>query len=305
MLSKVNKFMLPFKPVTINDKTTFQTFFNKVEFGNCDYSFSNIFSWKQSYSTTFAVEGDFLFIRFQPPGDLPGYLFPVGNGDLKTAIERIKQDADERSVEFRLYAITQKMFDLLNIVSPGEFIYEKERNWYEYIYLSKDLITLIGKKYQAKRNHINKFKRTYKWEYLPITRNIIPDCLILYERWCAENGGCNSELSLIQERIATQTAFSNFENLGLIGGALNINGEILAYSYGQPLTKNIFGIHAEKCLSEIDGGFSMINREFAEHNCAGYTYINREEDLGLESLRQAKMSYQPAILLEKGQVKIK
>ena len=297
--------MLHFQPVTIDDKATFQFYFNKVAFGNCDFSFSNIFSWKQSYGTTFAVENDFLFVRFQPIGGLPGYLFPVGEGNIKTAIELVKQDAKERETEFRLYAITQNMFDLLDKVLPGQFIYEKERNWYEYIYSSKDLISLVGKKYQAKRNHINKFKRNYKWEYLPLTREIIPDCLELYKLWCAENGGCNSEQTLIEEGNATKNTFSHFENLGLIGGALRINGKILAYSYGQPLTKNIFGIHAEKCLSEIDGGFSMINREFAEHNCSDYTYINREEDLGIDTLRKAKMSYYPVILLEKGQAKLK
>lgn len=297
--------MLPFQPVTIDNKETLQFFFNKAAFRNCDFSFSNIFSWKHAYATTFAVEGDFLYIRFQPAANLQGYLFPVGTGDLKAAIERLKQDANERSTEFRLYAITQKMFDLLEEALPGQFRYAKNRNWYEYIYASEDLITLVGKKYQAKRNHINRFKRTYEWEYLPITREIIPDCLKLYERWCAENGGCNSEQSLIEERIATQNTFQNFEKLGLIGGALRINGEILAYSYGQPLTKDTFGIHAEKCLYEIDGGFSMINREFAEHNCVAYTYINREEDLGIDTLRKAKLSYYPVILLEKGQIRLK
>jgi len=297
--------MLSFQPVTIDDRETIQSYFNKVDFGNCDFSFSNIFSWKHYYDTTFAVEDGFLYIRFQPANEWAGYLFPVGEGNLKAAIERMKQDADERGTELCLYAITQKMFDLLEDVMPGQFIYEKGRNWYEYIYFSEDLISLSGKKYQAKRNHINKFKRTYEWEYLPITREIIPDCLVLYDRWCAENGGCNSEQSLIEEHIATKNAFHDFEKLGLIGGALRINGEILAYSYGQPLTKNVFGVHAEKCLYEIDGGFTMINREFAEHNCADYTYINREEDLGIDSLRQAKMSYHPAFLLDKGWVNLK
>jgi len=297
--------MLSFQPVTIDDKEIVQSFFNKVDFGNCDFSFSNIFSWRHSYDTTFAIEDDFLYIRFRPAEISSGYLFPVGTGNLKTAVERLKQDADNNATEFRLYAITQKMFDLLEEAMPGQFIYEKIRNWYEYIYSSEDLITLTGKKYQAKRNHINKFKRTYEWEYLPITREIIPDCLKLYRRWCAENGGCDSEQSLTEECIATQKAFGDFEKLGLIGGALRINGEILAYSYGQPLTKDTFGVHAEKSLYEIDGGFTMINREFAEHNCAAYTYINREEDLGKDSLRQAKMSYHPVALLEKGKVRLK
>jgi hypothetical protein len=297
--------MLDFKPVMIDSLRSIQPFFDETSFKNCDFSFSNIFSWKHLYNTTYAIEDGFLYIRFQAMESLPGYLFPLGKGDLKKAIERMKQDAQKRISPLRLYAVTPEMFDRLESVMPDEFVYEKKRDWYEYIYSSADLISLVGKKYQSKRNHINKFKRTYQWEYLPITREIIPDCLKLYERWCAENGGRNSEQSLVEERIATQKAFNNYESLGLTGGALRIDGEILAYSYGQPLGKDTFGVHAEKCLYDIDGGFTMINQQFAEHNCASYPYINREEDLGLDSLRQAKMSYHPVILLEKGYVKTK
>lgn len=296
--------MLNFRPVTIDDRESLQIFFDKADFRNCDFSFSNIFCWQNAYNTTFAIEDNFLFFHFKSQ-DHPAYLFPIGDGDLKKAIERLEADAKEREITFRIFAITQKMFDLIEELMPGEFIYTKNRDWYEYIYSSEDLISLVGKKYQSKRNHINKFKRTYSWEYLPITRKIIPDCLKLYRRWCAENGGCNSKSSLVQECIATHRAFDNFEKLGLIGGALRINGEILAYSYGQPLGKDIFGVHAEKSLYEIDGGFTMINQQFAERNCANYPYINREEDLGLESLRKAKLSYQPAILLEKGSIRRK
>ena len=138
-----------------------------------------------------------------------------------------------------------------------------------------------------------------------ITRDIIPDCLKLYCRWCEENGNCNSEQSLIEEGLATRKVFEHYEDLDLTGGALRINGEILAYSYGRALTEDTFGVHAEKCLTSIDGGFTMMNQQFAEHNCADFTYINREEDLGLESLRQAKMSYHPTILLEKGYLRLK
>ncbi|GHT72983.1 hypothetical protein AGMMS50262_03250 [Bacteroidia bacterium] len=294
--------MLDFRPVTINDREVIQPFFSRSTFRNCDFSFSNIFSWRNYYKTTFAVEEECLYIRFQAKDELPGYLFPLGEGSLPKRMERLRQDAQKRGDAFQLHAITQKMFDLIEENLPGQFVYEKNRSFYEYMYSSEDLISLVGKRYQAKRNHINKFKRTYQWEYLPIKREIIPDCLILYDRWCRENGGCNTEESLIQERIATQEVFANYEALGLIGGALRIDGEILAYSYGQPLTEDTFGIHAEKCLYEIDGGFTLINQQFAEHNCAGYRYINREEDLGLESLRQAKLSYSPEFLLEKGSV---
>lgn len=297
--------MLDFRSVTIDDREAIQAFFDRSVYRNCDYSFSNIFCWKHLYNTTFVIEDGFLYIRFHTKDDYPGYLFPLGEGSIAEALERVGRDADARRTPLRLYGITRSMAELSEIALPGYFHYETDRAWSEYIYNSNDLISLIGKRFQSKRNHINRFIRSYEWEYLPITRDIIPDCQSLYRRWCAENGGCSSEQMLIEECQATQTAFKHFERLGLTGGALRVNGEILAYSYGQPLGSDTFAVHAEKSLYEIEGGFTMINQQFAEHNCSGFQYINREEDLGLGSLRKAKLSYHPAILLEKGMLRRK
>lgn len=298
--------MLDFRPITINDREKIQSFFSKSTFRNCDFSFSNIFSWQHFYKTKYAVENDCLYFRFSAgKNNQTGYMFPLGAADLKKAIERIMLDAEENKSRLVFFSITRDMFDLIEGIMPGQFIYTPERDWFEYIYSSEDLISLSGKKFQAKRNHINKFKRTYEWEFLPITREIIPDCLDLYERWCKENGGCKTEQSLIEEHIATKKVFENYGALDLKGAALRIDGQIQAYSYGQALTADTFGVHAEKSLYEIDGGFTMMNQQFAEHYCRDYKYINREEDLGYESLRQAKMSYHPVILLEKGALTLK
>lgn len=297
--------MLDFQPIEVKHKDLIQSFFDKNTFRGCDFSFSNIFCWRHHYKTTFAIESDALYFRFHIKGEEPCYLFPLGEKDIKETIGTILADARERESRFQLHAVTPEMYDALQEVFPERFLYQKNRDWYEYIYSSQDLIQLSGKRFQTKRNHINKFKRMYQWEYLPITREIIPDCLELYKRWCKENGGCEEEKSLVEERISTMNAFEHYEQLGLVGGALKINGELLAYSYGQPISSDTFGVHAEKCLYEIDGGFSMINQQFAEHNCSGYSYINREEDLGYESLRQSKLSYHPAFLLEKGIVTLK
>lgn len=297
--------MLPFVPVTIESRDEIHVFFQQSPYRNCDFSFANIFCWKHKYNTSYCVQDGFLFFRFRTSSKRAGYMMPLGEGDLKTAIEILQQDAHERNDNFFLFAITSEMFEKIDEVLPGRFVYHADRDWSEYIYDSQDLIRLTGKKFQSKRNHINKFKRTYTYEYLPITRDIIPDCLVLYNRWCRENGGCEEDLSLMEERITTHCAFENFERLHLTGGALRIDGEILAYSYGQALGKDTFGVHAEKSLYNIDGGFTMINQQFVEHECSDYPYINREEDLGLESLRQAKLSYHPAILMTKGFVRLK
>ncbi len=296
--------MLDFTPITIESRESIHPFLIQNPYRNCDFSFSNIFCWKHKYNTTFCIKNNFLFFRFYTSSGQAGYMMPIGTGNLKEALDLLMQDCIERKNRFYLFAITSEMFQKIESVYPNYFKYESDRDWSEYLYNTQDLITLKGKKFQSKRNHINKFKRTYSFEYLPITREIIPECLELYRQWCNENGGCNDE-SLKDECIFTETAFKYFEELKLRGGALRINGKILAYSYGQALGPDTFGVHAEKSLYEIDGGFTMINQQFAEHECSEFTYINREEDLGLDSLRQAKLSYQPAILMSKGFIKIK
>ncbi|MDR0232710.1 MAG: phosphatidylglycerol lysyltransferase domain-containing protein [Dysgonamonadaceae bacterium] len=291
--------MINFHPVRIEDRDLINEFFFKSTYRNCDFSFSNILCWKHKYDTTFAIIDGFLLIRFFAEYKEPGYMMPLGAGDLKKAINLLRTDAKTRGDRFNLYAVTPEMFAQIEAACPGEFRFETDKAWSEYIYDAQDLITLTGKKFQPKRNHINKFKKTYDYEYLPITRKIIPNCLDLYYRWCEENSGC-LDASLVEERHATQKAFHYFEKLGLKGGAIRIAGEIVAYSYGQQLSPDTFGVHAEKSLYEIDGGFSAINQMFAEHECRNYKYINREEDLGIESLRKSKESYHPVMLLEKG-----
>ncbi len=297
--------MLNFIPVTIDSREPINAFLKQNPYRNCDFSFANIFCWKHKYNTTYCITNGFLFFRFHTSVRTAGYMMPLGAGDLKMALELLMEDARERKDIFYLFAVTSGMFEDIDKACPGMFEYKADRDWFEYLYLSQDLITLKGKKLQPKRNHINKFKKTYSYEYLPITRDIIPECLKLYNRWCGENGGCEEDESLAEERIATQMAFEYFERLEIRGGALRVNGEILAYSYGQLLGPDTFGVHAEKSLYEIDGGFSMINQQFAEHECSEFIYINREEDLGLESLRQAKLSYHPAVLMSKGYIRFK
>jgi len=296
--------MIPFQPITLGDRALIHPFLLTSAYRNCDFSFANIYCWIHRYNTAYAIRDGFLFLRFYSENEA-GYMFPLGDGNIREAIETIFNDVTERGEDSFLY-MSREMFDILDGFYPRQFDFQTNRDWFEYIYTSESLISLTGKKLQPKRNHINKFKRNYPaYEYLPVTREIIPGCLDLYERWCKENGGCMKDESLVAERQYTQKAFRHFEELGLTGGAIRVNGEIVAYSFGQQLSADTFGVHAEKSLYEIEGGFAIINQQFAEHTCANFVYINREEDMGLDSLRQAKMSYHPAFLLEKGYVTLK
>ena len=164
----------------------------------------------------------------------------------------------------------------------------------------EDLTSLKGKKFQSKRNHINNFKKQNPdYEYLPITPDLVPHCLRLEHKWFKANDPESEGDDLTYERRSLTFALQNFEALGLTGGAIRVGTEIVAFTFGSPINHNTFGVHVEKADTSIDGAYAMINYEFANRIPEQYIYINREEDLGIEGLRKAKLSYQPVTILEK------
>ena len=148
-------------------------------------------------------------------------------------------------------------------------------------------------------NHINKFNKKFAYEYIPITPELVPECLQLECKWYKANREDNDEEDLNDERRSIIYALNHYDELGLIGGAICVDHQIVAFTFGAPINHNTFGVHVEKANVNYEGAYAVINKEFASHLPEKYTYVNREEDLGIPGLRQAKLSYNPFILLEK------
>ena len=249
-------------------------------------------------SSQYAVIDNFLVFKFWA-GEQLAYMMPVGSGDLKAILRELIEDADKEKRNFCMLGVCSNMRADLEAILPGQFTFTENRDYADYIYLRSDLATLKGKKFQAKRNHINRFRNTYPdYEYTPITPDRIQECLDLEAEWCKVNN-CDQQEGTGNERRALIYALHNFEALGLTGGILHVNGKIVAFTFGMPINHETFGVHVEKADTNIDGAYAMINNEFANHIPEQYIYINREEDLGLEGLRKAKLSYQPVTILEK------
>ena len=290
--------MIPFKDVTLADRDTITSFTMKSDRRNCDLSFSNLCSWRFLYDTQFAVVDNFLVFKFWA-GEQLAYMMPVGTGDLKAVLWELIEDARKENQHFCMLGVCSNMRADLEAILPGQFTFTEDRDYADYIYLRSDLSTLKGKKFQAKRNHINRFRNTYPdYEYTPITPDRIQECLDLEAEWCKANN-CDQHEGTGNERRALVYALHNFEELGLTGGILHVDGKIAAFTFGMPINQDTFGVHVEKADTSIDGAYAMINYEFANHIPEQYVYLNREEDLGIEGLRKAKLSYQPAIILEK------
>ena len=290
--------MISFKDITLADKDTITSFTMKSDRRNCDLSFSNLCSWRFLYDTKFAVVDNFLVFKFWA-GEQLAYMMPIGTGDLKAILRKLIEDADKEKQSFCMLGVCSNMRVDLETTLPSQFVFTEDRDYADYIYLKSDLSTLKGKKFQSKRNHINRFRNTYPdYEYTPITPDRIQECLDLEAEWCKVNN-CDQQEGTGNERRALIYALHNFEALGLTGGILHVNSKIVAFTFGMPINHETFGVHVEKADTNIEGAYAMINYEFANRIPEQYNYINREEDLGIEGLRKAKLSYQPVTILEK------
>lgn len=292
--------MINYKQIELSDKSKIDTCLEGNTFRACDFSFTNMFAWNARFKTQYDIIHKTLFLRFTESDGQLYYMMPIGPMPVKEAIDKMIADAKANGIPFQMKGISLRMWDIIQKEMPGQFEYIHERNNDEYIYLSEKLISLSGKKLQSKRNHINRFKADNPdWEYFPITsQNELEECAKMLDEW--ENIKEDTDKSLRYDYIATKLMLENFDYLHLKGGAIRVNGKIIAFTIGEPLTEDSFVVHVEKAFGEINGAYTIINQQFIQHEASQFKYINREEDMGIESLRKAKLSYQPEILLEEG-----
>jgi len=259
--------MLFLKPIQIEDKEAITAYTFPRNFINCDYAFTNMCSWRFLYDSEYTIRDGFLIIRFYV--EIKGhkrlaYMFPVGDGDLKQTIEQMGKDAKASGHSFLILGVTTENKKKLDSLFPDNFTFIPERDYYDYIYLRDDLVTLKGKKYQPKRNHINQFKKKFDYEYVPITKDIIPECRKLEQVWYEANKDPDNNEDLFHERCSMNFALEHFNELGLLGGAIIVDDKIIAFTFGSPINHTTFGVHVEKADVLYEGVFSVISQAFAK-----------------------------------------
>ncbi|WP_165024011.1 DUF2156 domain-containing protein [Dysgonomonas sp. ZJ279] len=296
--------MINFKQIELSDKKEMDACFAGNTYRACDFCFTNLYAWNAKFKTVFAVVHQTIFLRFVDSNGEIYYMMPIGKMPLTDAFALIMQDAKDNKIPFQMKGISLKMWELIKHEMPGQFQYICDRDNDEYIYLSEKLIKLSGKKLQSKRNHINRFKADHPdWEYFPLTTPAeLNECIDMLDEWEGNNIP-KAQKTLQYDYIATKIMLENFDYLQLRGGAVRVNGKIVAFSIGEPLTKDSFVVHVEKAFGEINGAYTIINQQFIEHEASEFMYVNREEDMGIDNLRKAKMSYHPDILLQEGILK--
>lgn len=293
---------ISFKQPTIDDQELLEPYFRSVKELSCEMTFANLFLWSGHYHGEFAIVDDMLVIR-AGEGTEYSFAYPIGVHDAAPVIEKLMGYCNEQGIQFRLHGLTNDKRADLEQAFPGKFEYISDRDSFDYIYLSEDLISLKGKKYHGKRNHINRFKEENNWSYESITRENMGECMDFALEWCKQNG-CDDH-GRLAEICVIRNSFRYFERLGLVGGLLRVDGKLVAFTIGEAMNEDVFVVHIEKAYSDVNGAYPTINQEFIAHEASQYRYINREEDLGIEGLRKAKLSYRPVILLEEYRAELK
>ncbi|HCP14189.1 MAG TPA: hypothetical protein DIT32_00125 [Peptococcaceae bacterium] len=293
--------MIKLKDIEINDKKWIDPLIAAANFRGCHQNFTNMFAWTEVYKYEVAQVEGFLVVKENSESLAPHFYFPAGTGDLKSVIETMKADAEERQHPFSLIGLSVENVEALRQIYPDRFEYQALPDIFDYVYRLDKLVSLSGKKLQSKRNHINRFKATNPWTFELITAENKDACWEMNVQWCKEHG-CGKDPELANEKCAVRRCFDYYWELGLEGGLLRVDGKVIAYTMGERLNADTYDIHIEKAFPEIHGSYQMINHEFASHLQEKYpdlVYVNREEDMGLEGLRKAKLSYYPERMEEK------
>ena len=300
-------FVIEFKLIEKGDKKIFDEFYSARYYENAHFTFTNQYMWHKPYNIQWAVENDVLYMitRWQ---DKVSMLQPLGAEDkMQGAIANIvdwfkSQEQDEKFI----IGLDRTFVEELKRFPDAKFDIKTKIDDYDYVYLAEDLINLSGRKYHAKKNHLNGFRKNYPMaNYLTITSEIIPKCKEELQNWYELRlPELPDDPFLEDEHNAIIEILDNFDDFNLKGGAIELDGKVIAFTFGERLNSDTAVIHVEKADPEIHGAYAAINHDFLVNEWSDMKYINREEDMGLEGLRKAKESYNPVKMIEKFSAKI-
>jgi hypothetical protein len=284
------------KDLTLEDKPLCDQLFNQFPPQISEFTFTNLFIWRQAYQIKISRLQNFLCLLSEQEGS--SFFFPpIGEGDVIECYQSLLQYLRGKGIPPKIVRVPEAVVAQIDWKISGMKA-ELDRNQSDYVYLTQDLTELKGRKYHRKRNHIKQFQEKYSYQYIPLTPEWIPQCLQLETEWC-DLRQCEASPGLLNESLAIKEAFTHYEELGVKGGAILINAKVEAFTLGDPLNPETVVIHIEKANPAYEGLYPTIHQAFLENQWSGTTYVNREQDLGEEGLRKAKESYFPHHMVNK------
>lgn len=291
--------MIEFRKLQPGDKDRYAEYLKQGAHRGCSYGFTNLFLWGRQRAAI-VQEHLALFSHFDGHSMYP---FPMGEGEVKPVLDAIIADSRQRGIPCRITGMTAREKALLEQTYPGQFRYHCDRDSFDYVYDINDLADLKGRKFQQKRNHVNKFETAFPdWEVRPLDESNLEECRALTDRWYRRRQEEDPHLDLLMEQEALRRAYSHYRELELDALTLYAGGRMVAMTMGSVLSEDTMDVHFEKADVDIPGAYAAVNRAFARFVREKYPHIrflNREDDTGKPGIRQAKLSYHPHHMVEK------
>ncbi len=285
------------KDVSIDDKNTFYEYYAKYPVMHCDYNFSNLIFYGDIYRYQWFTFEDHLVI-YNPVKDL--IFMPVGepyNLDFLKEISDIFKSSDKSGN----FCFCSNDFIAANPDLSFYFDVIEDRSCANYIYKTDKLANLAGRDLHGKRNLISQFiknypeNETFETEKIKMDCENFRSCVELAKKWLNNKGEVDETMQIELHILEKICKYVKDLDLGLV--VLKVKAQIVAFSIFSRQTKEMATVHFEKFDVDYAGASQMINKKTAMFLLNKYKYINREDDLGLESLRRSKLSYKPDILL--------
>lgn len=298
-------FFIFIQDITIDKKEYINNFLRKANSENSELTFTNLFMWRKSYNVRFSVISDLLVLISKYKENPTIIYFPIGDGDYTACLNEVITEFQKNGENFLIRISRDEDIEKLQKAFPQRFEITEDTNSFDYVYRVQDLSQLKGKKYHAKRNFTNRFENKYSYTYEKMTPDKKEECLSLYKKWLSEK---EDDIPGLDESFeAVSELLDNWESLDITGSCLRVDGEMVAFSFGEPMISKdgTVVIHFEHADTSLEGAFPMMNRQFLLKCWQGFEFVNREEDMGLPGLKKAKESYYPCHMAKKYLAKLK
>lgn len=293
--------MIPFHRACLEDKAPYESILMNCPERGCEYSFANLFLWGRQ-EIAFVENCVVFFSHFFGRSVYP---YPLGIGDKKAALEAILADSRQRGIPCRITGMTEADRQELEDLFPDRFSIRPARDSFDYVYTVDALADLKGKKLQKKRNHVNRFRTEHPdYRVEPICCENVARIQHMVNDWYVSRKLSDPEGDYFLESLAMAKAFRHYDALNMEGIALLEGDRVLAVTMGSLMAPDMMDVHFEKAVEDVPGAYNTVNAEFARHIRLKFPevrFLNREDDMGLEGLRTAKLSYLPDHMIEKYQ----
>nr|WP_314278115.1 phosphatidylglycerol lysyltransferase domain-containing protein [uncultured Peptostreptococcus sp.] len=295
---------MEFKEINIDAKPILDKYFDLVDYEACEYCFNTLYMWQHAYKTHYHIGDGFAILVGEHNGEIFSILPLAPKNKIKEAIEFAINFFDDGKHKIYFRGIDLNVVEILKKLYPDRFEYIEERDIFDYVYDAEKLRTVKGRKLSGKRNHLNYFKREYeaRVERRLLDVDDFSDCLNLLKEWStSKDGDQEFEDSIDDEYIGIKKLLDNYQSLKdrLKIYGIFIDGKLEAFSMGEKINDEMALVHIEKANAEIRGLYPYINQMFISDIFPDVKWVNREEDMGIEGLRKAKMSYYPERFVEK------